>query len=81
LKTQAPKQDEVCDRDGAKLTQRADDNPETFRTRLDNYLGKTVPVLEHYRDRGSLCVIHAAQPIDEVTRSVALALGLSDAAA
>jgi adenylate kinase len=76
IKTHAPKFDLECDRDGEKLTQRADDTPETFKTRLANYMSKTVPVLEFYRDREKLCVIDADQAIDQVTEAIVAALGL-----
>ncbi|MDQ3023105.1 MAG: nucleoside monophosphate kinase [bacterium] len=76
LKTHAPRLDEVCDRDGEKLTQRADDTPETFKTRLSNYMSKTVPVLEFYRGRESLCVIDADRSIEDVAASIVDELGL-----
>jgi adenylate kinase len=81
VKTHAPRQDLTCDKDGEKLVTRADDNPETFKTRLDNYMKKTVPVLDFYRERGNLCVIHADKPIDTVTREIASTLGLNNASA
>ncbi len=33
---------------------RADDNPETFKTRLDAYRAQTAPVSKHYAERGEL---------------------------
>jgi adenylate kinase len=81
VKTHAPKHDLVCDKDGEKLTQRADDNPETFKTRLANYMEKTVPVLEFYRERSKLCVINADQSIEDVTEDIVAALGVADATA
>ena len=81
VKTHAPKHDLTCDKDGTKLTQRADDTPETFKTRLANYMSKTVPVLEFYRERGTLCKIDANQSIEKVTAAIVAALSLSDAAA
>jgi adenylate kinase len=76
MKTNPPKQDRICDRDGGRLLQREDDTPETFRRRLDNYMNKTVPVLEHYRQQGKLCMVNADQPISEVTERIVEALGL-----
>jgi adenylate kinase len=76
IKTHAPKHDLTCDKDGEKLTQRADDTPETFKTRLANYMNKTVPVLEFYRDRETLCVVNADQPIEDVTAAIVATLGL-----
>jgi len=81
LKSHIPQHDLTCDKDGTPLVQREDDNPETFKTRLANYMSKTVPVLDFYRQRSKLCVIHADQSIERVTHDIVAALGLTDAAA
>ncbi|MCX6362340.1 MAG: adenylate kinase [Armatimonadetes bacterium] len=54
-----PKVDGKCDACGADLVQRADDMPESIRTRLREYAGKTAPVLGYYEARGSLKSIEA----------------------
>ncbi len=38
----------VCDRCGAKLVHRADDNPETVQRRLEVYKEQTAPLIDHY---------------------------------
>lgn len=81
MKSNPPRQDEVCDRDGGKLTLRADDNPEKLKRRIEVYMSETVPVLEHYRGQDKLCLIDADQPIDEVTSSIVGLLGVTDGAA
>ena len=41
----------VCDLDGSELYQRADDQPDTIRARMDQQLGDLGEVIEHYRER------------------------------
>ena len=53
---------------------RRDDNPETFRTRLDVYRAQTAPVTEYYRSQGLLKTVDGLQPIDVVTEQLAAAL-------
>ncbi len=49
LKFSPPKQDNVCDDDGAELTQRKDDCEDTIRQRLSVYHETTEPIIEYYR--------------------------------
>ena len=50
-----PKSDEVCDlHPEARLTHRADDNPETAQTRLATYERETRPLLDYYERTGRL---------------------------
>ncbi len=49
-----PRRQGVCDVCGAKLEQRADDQPQTIRQRLRVYLRQTRPVIEYYRQQGHL---------------------------
>jgi adenylate kinase len=53
---------------------RADDTPETIRTRLRLYHEQTAPLVEYYRARGILVPIHADRPIDEVFQEIQQAL-------
>ena len=50
----APKNENVCDRCGEKLYQRADDNAESFKVRYETFLDKTYPLLEYYEKKGVL---------------------------
>jgi len=43
-----PKQPGICDKCGSKLVQRADDNEETVRNRLEVYEQQTRPLVEFY---------------------------------
>ncbi len=55
---------------------RADDNPESFRTRLETYRAQTAPVSDHYSSRGELRRIDGMAPIDEVTVALNRTLGV-----
>lgn len=49
---------------------RADDNPESFKTRLDAYRTQTAPVSAHYAGRGELKRVDGMLPIDDVTAAI-----------
>ncbi|MBM3653418.1 MAG: adenylate kinase [Alphaproteobacteria bacterium] len=53
---------------------RADDNPESFKTRLEAYRAQTAPVSAHYDGRSQLTRIDGMAPIDEVTAAIDRAL-------
>lgn len=53
---------------------RADDNPESFKTRLEAYRAQTAPVSAHYAGRRQLTKIDGMAPIDEVTAAIDRAL-------
>ena len=52
--TMKPKVDGVCDLCGGPLYQRADDNEEALKVRLDHYVKDTKPLLDFYKERGLL---------------------------
>lgn len=49
-----PKKEGLCDKDGGKLLQRADDNEETIRQRLVAYEKQTSPLIDYYREKALL---------------------------
>jgi len=49
---------------------RADDNPESFKTRLEAYRAQTAPVSAHYARRSELTRIDGMAPIEEVTAEI-----------
>lgn len=55
---------------------RADDNPESFTTRLEAYHAQTAPVSAHYASRGELTQVDGMAPIDAVTAAINGALGV-----
>lgn len=54
-----PKQDGICDDCGVSLTQRSDDSEETFVKRFDEYVNKTMPLYDYYKNKGVLEVVNA----------------------
>jgi len=50
---------EVCRLCGGESERRSDDNSEVFDTRWKIYEEKTIPVLEHFKEKGNLKVINA----------------------
>lgn len=54
---------------------RADDDPKAVATRLTAYRKQTAPVLEWYRQRGSVSVIPAVGAIDDIANQVRDILG------
>ena len=56
----------VCDRCGGPVEQRADDSPDVQRQRIRVYLEQTLPLVEYYRQRGTLVEIDGRRSIQEV---------------
>jgi adenylate kinase len=50
----------------AKAEGRADDSPESVRTRLQVYDTQTAPVIDYYRQHGQLTVINGVGSLDDV---------------
>ncbi len=76
--TSPPAADSRCDRCGGKLVQRADDNEETIRTRLEVYQSQTSPVIDFYREQALLLEVDAGGNIDDVYENLRSALGSGD---
>ncbi len=66
LISKPPKQDNICDNDGAELIQRDDDKAEVVQRRLNEYYVKTAPVVDYYRDQNLLKEIDATRDIEVV---------------
>jgi len=64
----------ACEADGSELAQREDDKPEAVRPRIEIYLRKTVPVLDHYRGGGLVSEIDGRGTIDQISRQVLAAV-------
>ena len=50
----------------AKAEGRADDTPESVRTRLQVYNDQTAPVIDYYRQQGELTVVNGVGELDDV---------------
>lgn len=53
----APKQEGICDRDGAKLIQRKDDTEEVVKERLKVFHEQTEPVKGFFQKKGNLLLV------------------------
>jgi adenylate kinase len=60
----------VCDNDGGKLVQRADDTAEVVNQRLAAYHRQTKPLADYYRQQGVLQEVDASVGVDEVSRAL-----------
>jgi adenylate kinase len=61
-----PKHEGVCDQDGSRLIQRADDSEETIRHRLEVYHSQTEPLIARYDSAGLLRRFDGRRGADEV---------------
>lgn len=62
--------DGICTRCGGKLVQRADDNEETVRNRIDVYEKQTAPLIGFYKKAGLMIDIDGTQKQDDVTKAI-----------
>jgi adenylate kinase len=67
---------DACTAAGGTLVQRADDNEETIRNRLEVYQEQTEPLVAYYRDRDMLRTVEAEGSMDGVYRALKAALSL-----
>ncbi|HXW61162.1 MAG TPA: adenylate kinase [Candidatus Acidoferrales bacterium] len=65
-----PKRPGICDVDGGKLVQRADDQPEVVKERLVAYERQTKPVTDYYRRQGVLETVDGGAGVEEVNRAL-----------
>jgi len=70
LTAMPPRVDGVCDHCGGQLSRRSDDSPESIKVRLAVYEGKTAPLLEYYRQCGSLLEVDANRDPDLIFTDV-----------
>ncbi|AOZ88536.1 adenylate kinase [Bacillus xiamenensis] len=70
-----PAKENVCDKCGGELYQRADDNAETVSTRLEVNLKQTEPLLNFYSEKGYLVNIDGAKHINDVYADIKDLLG------
>ena len=60
----------VCDKCGAELYQRKDDNEKTVRERLKVYNKQTSPLISYYKDKGKLKSVSGEGDIKEIFSSL-----------
>ena len=64
----------ACEADGSALVQREDDKAEAVKPRIEIYLQKTIPVLDHYRGENLVSEIDGMGTIDDISRQVMVAV-------
>jgi len=69
--SEPPAAEGVCDREGAKLVQRADDTEPVFYERMKAFEAKTAAVIEYYRAQDSrFAEVDGNLPVDAVMQSI-----------
>jgi adenylate kinase len=66
LASAPPAVDMVCDRDGAELIARPDDNETAVRKRLEAFHRQTLPVATFYKAKNLLREVEGVGPVDQV---------------
>jgi len=69
--------DAVCPSCGGEMYQRADDNEETVRNRLDVFEKSTAPLIEYYKGQDKLVAVDGNRAPDEVFADVVAKLGIA----
>lgn len=73
--TMKPKVEGICDKCGGPLYQRADDNEEALKVRLDHYVRSTKPLLAFYEEKGLLKNFNSLKGSEQLFDEVRLYLG------
>lgn len=65
-----PKQEGICDHDGASLIHRSDDTEETVLNRLQVYQDQTKPLVEHYEPMGLVRRIDGTGEVQDIYQRI-----------
>jgi len=65
-----PKVESVCDVCGGQLVSRPDDTPEALADRLQDYRGKTEPVLDQFRRKELVLDIDGTASPDDIQTEI-----------
>ena len=68
------KKDDICEKCGGKLIQRADDTEETVKSRLNVYKNETAPLINFYKNQGVLKNVDGMKSIEEVFEEISKAV-------
>ncbi len=77
IESNPPKGPGKCDKDGADLVQRPDDQEPTVAARLTEYEAKTAPLRPFYENSGRLARVNGLGGIDEIFERIKAAIGHS----
>lgn len=70
-KLNPPKAEGICDKCGAELKQRKDDNEETVKNRLVAYYKQSAPIVDYYKNKGLLYSSEVSIKINKMATDVA----------
>jgi len=73
-----PKVAGKCDKCGGELYQRADDNTETIKKRLEVFFAETAPLIDYYSRAGKLLEIQGEGTMEEISERIIAALQLKN---
>lgn len=65
-----PKKEGICDKDGGKLAQRADDKEESIRHRLQAYENQSRPLIDYYRRKKLLHEVDGNKSPEAITKDL-----------
>ena len=74
-KDMKPKEEGICDKCGAELVKRADDNEETYMDRYNTYIEKTSPLIDFYEKQGVVYHVDGNNGREETHKQVVKILG------
>jgi len=60
------KESNKCPKCGGEIFRRPDDTPEGVKKRLEVFKKETVPVLEHFSNKGLLAKVNGMKPVNKV---------------
>jgi len=72
--TSPPKVAGTCDKCGGELYQRADDNTETIKKRLQVFFTETAPLIDYYAKAGKLLEIQGEGSVEDISSRIVSAL-------
>ena len=65
-----PKKEMICDKCANELSQRNEDNLETFEIRYNTYLEQTKPLIDYYKDKNILHIVDATNSVEEIFKRI-----------
>lgn len=65
-----PKKAGVCDKCGGQLYQRADDNTQTIKKRLQVFFAETAPLIDYYSKAGKLVEMQGEGSMEEISQRI-----------
>ena len=70
FKEMMPKVDGICDKCGASLEKRSDDNEEAFKVRFDTFIKNITPIKEFYESKNKLHIIDTKIGKEKITEEI-----------